>query len=76
MGKNKKKNYPYKYIHLREGDIVKIEIRDQTYRIIYRRTFNIKDKNAILSLIKILEDYSGFSVYQLIRQKLKIGEWW
>lgn len=63
------------YSHWRKGDLVKIEIRDATYRIIYKKKFNIRDKNAILSVVKALEDYSGFSIAELIREKLKIGEW-
>lgn len=60
----------------RRGLIVKAEIKDETYRKIYKYEFNIKDKNAILNFLKILEQYSGFSIMQLIKDKLNIGEWW
>jgi len=63
------------YSHWRKGDLVKVEIRDATYRLIYKKRFNIQDKNAILSVVKILEEYSGFSIRELIKEKLNIGEW-
>ena len=64
------------YLHRKQGDIVVVEIKDSTRRIIYRTKFNIKDKNAILAFLQILENYSGFSIIELIKQKLNIGEWW
>jgi len=68
MGK-KEKNL--KYIHTRRGEFVKVEIRDETYNIVYRNKFEIKNKNAIISLLSILETYSGFAIRDLIREKLK-----
>lgn len=65
-----------KYLHHREGDFVKVEIRDGSYRIIYKAKFHIRDKNKILELLRMLEKFAGFSIYQLIRDKLKVGEWW
>lgn len=64
------------YSHRREGDIIKVEIKDQTRRTIYKCKFNINDKNSILYLMKAIEKYSGFSVLNIIEEKLKIGEWW
>ena len=65
----------YEYSHNRSGDIVRIEITDFTRRIIYKNKFNIKDKNAIFSLLTILEKFSGISIPKLIREKMKVGEW-
>ena len=73
MGKKKKKGV---YLQSKKGDLVKVEIRDETYRIIYRNKFNIKDKNAIYNHLKAMEQFSGFSIQQIIREKLKVGEWW
>jgi len=56
------------------GDLIKVEIRDETRRLIYRSKFNIRDKNAIISILQVLEKYSGFSLLALIREKLK-NEW-
>jgi len=69
----KKKGFEYK--HYRSGDIIKIEIRDMTYRVVYRKKFNINDKNAILNLLVTLEKYSGFSILELIKERMNIGEW-
>lgn len=73
MGKKRKKIV---YRHSKKGDLIKVEIRDEGYNLIYRNKFNIKDKNAIYYHLKILEQYSGLSIPQLIKEKLKIGEWW
>ena len=62
-----------KYQHQRQGDTVKVEIKDFTRRLIYRSKFNIKDKNAILALLQIIETYSGFSVAEIIKSKLESG---
>jgi hypothetical protein len=68
----KKKQY---YAHHRGGDFVKVEIRDETYRKVYKAKFNIRDKNALLSLIKVLEKFSGFSVLELIKIRIREDEW-
>ena len=60
----------------RNGDMIKIEIRDSTYRVIYRGQFNIRDKNSILSLLAMLEKFSGLSIVELIKLKLDLREWW
>lgn len=73
MGKKRKKEFVYK--HFIKGDIIKIEIRDITYRIIYRNKFNINDRKAMIGFLGILENYSGFSIAELLKEKLKIGEW-
>ena len=73
--KDWKKN-KMEYSHRKEGDIVDVQIRDQTRRVLYRNKFNIKDKNAIISFLQILERYSNFSIVNLIQQKMKIGDWW
>ena len=40
-----------RYQHHREGDIIKVEIRDGTYRIIYKARFNVRDKQSLLNLL-------------------------
>lgn len=72
--KGKFKNGNPKYMHRRDGDTCKVEIRDQTYRILYKTKFNIKDKNAVISLLSNIESFSGLSIQQLVREKLKL-EW-
>jgi len=73
MSKNREKN---EYTCRKEGEVIKVEIRDATRKILYRTKFNAQDKNAIIMLLGVLEKYSGFSVYALIQEKLKVGEWW
>ena len=73
--KDWKKN-KMEYNYRRDGDVVSVEIKDPTRRILYRNKFNIKDKNAIVAFLQVLEKYSNFSVVELIRKKMEIGEWW
>lgn len=63
------------YMHYRVGDIVKVEIRDETYRIIYKKKFNMNSKKDVLEFLSIVEKFGKFSVIELIREKAKIGEW-
>ena len=65
-----------RYSHYLTGSIVKVEIRDETRRIIYRAKFDIKNKEALLNVIKTLESYSGFYIIDLIYEKMKGGTWW
>jgi hypothetical protein len=68
-----KKEYEYK--HHRHGDTIKVEIRDQTYRVIYRTKFDVGNKIALIQFLEAIEKFSGFSIAELVREKLKIGEW-
>jgi len=61
-------------MHYREGDFVRVEIRDHSFRIIYKNKFNIQDKKAILNLLGVLEKFSGFSINEIIKMKLDT-EW-
>lgn len=73
MGKKKKKMMQCSYS--RNGSVAKIEIRGEDRRIEYRYEFNINDKKAILSVLIAIEKFSGFSINEIIKEKLK-GEWW
>jgi hypothetical protein len=70
------KQQKMEYSHRRENNIVEVEIKDETRRTIYRTKFNIKDRKAILLFLDVLENYSGLSVAQILKEKLSIGEWW
>ncbi len=76
MKKWKKKKM--EYAHSREGDTVKVEIKDSTRRTIYRTKFNIRDRKAIIAFLQVLENYSSFSITSLVKEKLKMDEigWW
>jgi len=59
------------YKQQRQGDTVKVEIKDFTRRLIYRNKFNIRDKNALINLLQVLETYSNFTIIELIKMKMK-----
>lgn len=61
------------YASHQKGDIVKIEVRDETFRILYRKKFNVSDRNAWWEVIQGIEIF-GFSVVDLIKEKMGIGE--
>jgi hypothetical protein len=64
------------YKHSRNGEMIKIEIRDATYRLLHRATFNIADKNGILNMIGIIEKYTQFSIASLLKLKASGSGWW
>lgn len=55
------------YEHTINGDVMKIEIRDFTRRIVYRNKINLNDKKSVQGLLVMLEKYCPFSVYDLIK---------
>jgi len=65
----KKKQREMKFSYNRRGDNVKVEIRDETYRLLYRSKFNIVDENAIYDLMKAIEGMGGVSINQIIKRK-------
>jgi len=67
----KKKQREMKFSYNRRGDNVKVEIRDETYRLLYRSKFNIVDENAIYDLMKAIEGMGGVSINNLIKRKNK-----
>ena len=67
----KKKQREMKFSYNRRGDNVKVEIRDETYRLLYRSKFNIVDENAIYDLMKAIEGMGGISINNLIKRKNK-----
>ena len=67
----KKKQREMKFSYNRRGDDVKVEIRDETYRLLYRSKFNIVDENAIYDLMKAIEGMGGVSINHLIKRKNK-----
>lgn len=72
----KQKARKMEYLHRKDGDLVEVRIKDETRKTIYKNRFNARDKNAILRLLEILEKYSGYSINEIIQDRLKIGEWW
>jgi len=67
----KKKQKEMKFSYNRKGDNAKIEIRDETYRLLYRRKFNMSDKNAIYDVLKAIESMGGISINEIIKEKNK-----
>ena len=63
------------YMHTRTGDVVEVKIKDASYRVLYKNKFNINDRKAIMNLIGALEKFSGFSITELLKERLRIGEW-
>ncbi len=64
------------YNHTRVGDTVHVEIRDFTRRKLYKKIFNVNDRRALLDLLSAMEKYAEFSVYGVLKEKLKDGYWW
>ena len=69
MGKPKFSSYS----HTRKGDTIKIEIRDEGMMVVYRNSFNLRDKNAMMKIISILEGFSGYQIIDIIKLKYESG---
>lgn len=69
MGK-KFKGISYK--HVRRGNTLKVEIRDDTRRLEYRNKINLQDKNAVIEFLLVLEKYTSLSIYEVIKGSLPI----
>ena len=74
--KDNKKRNPLKYSGLNRGMTGEFIVRDETYRKLYKNKFNMSDKNSMITHLRVLEQYSKFSLYQLIKDLLKINDWW
>ena len=74
--KEKRKRNPFKYTGMTRGLTAEVIIRDETYRKLYKNKFNMSDKNSMITHLRVLEQYSKFSLYQLIKDLLKINDWW
>lgn len=65
------------YKHLRKGDVLKIEIRDQTYKLLYKKKINIQDKEALKQILEDLEKFSELKIKELFKEKIKNDQdWW
>lgn len=57
------------------NDIVCVEIKDGSRRVLYKNKFIVSDKRAMLAFLTIIEKFGGYSIYQLIKDKVRIGDW-
>ena len=60
----------FQYSHHIDGDLVKVEIRDMTYKVEYRKKFNVSDANSWIEVLDTAESY-GLEVSKLIQIMLK-----
>jgi len=70
MGKNK-----WNFKKTIEGDFVKIEFKDTKYKTIFRKKFQVRDKNAWLEVMGIAESF-GISFADLVKFKLENYDKW
>ena len=63
------------YRHQVNGDIMKVEIRDFTFRILYKKRVNLRDINSIYQFLKVLEKFGDFSIAKIIKDRYKLDHW-
>jgi len=63
-----------RYNSRENGDIVLMEIRDSSQRILYRNKFRTTDEDGIYNFLKTFEKFSNISIANLINKKLG-GDW-
>lgn len=68
--------YTLQYQHFQKGDTLRVEIRDQTRRVIYRNTICLNDKSQMRALLETLEGYSSLNIKELLKDKLEKEDYW
>lgn len=53
----------------RKGTLGKLEIKDETYRLLHRSKYNLTNKKDLKKLLMVLEKYSGFTIMQIIKSE-------
>ena len=64
------KRIPTYWSHHRKGDLMSIEIRDQTNAVIFSHRLNLRSREDVKSFLAVIEKFSGFSIYQIIKESL------
>lgn len=49
-------------------DSMKVEVRDVTYRITHRGTYNLNDIKALYDLLKLIEKFSSYTITQIVNK--------
>jgi len=65
MSKNHKRTVNFN----QDGDTLKLEIRDNTYRIMYRGTYKLNSKKDLYNLLTVLEKFTPYTINQIINWK-------
>jgi len=64
MGKNQK------YVSFnKDGETIKIEIRDNTYKIMHRGTYKTSSMQDLYNMLSLLEKYTPYTINQIINAK-------
>ena len=51
------------------GETIKIEIRDNTYKVMYRGTYKTNNKKDVYNMLTMLEKFTPFTINQIINWK-------
>lgn len=53
----------------RSGETIKVEIKDQNYRVMHRGTYRLRLEKDFYNLLSILEKFSPHSISKIINMK-------
>ncbi len=62
--------YKPSYNPQKKGDVIKIEIKDGSQRLLYKNKFSLNDENAIYNFLKVIEKFTNVSINTIINNKL------
>jgi len=53
----------------KNGETIKLEIRDNTYRIMHRGTYKLNSIKDLYNLFSMLEKFTPYTIHQIINHK-------
>ena len=53
----------------RQGETIKLEIRDNTYKVIHRGTYKLNSMKDLYYMLSMLEKFTPYTIHQIINHK-------
>ena len=53
----------------RNGVILKLEVRDITYKVLHRGSYRVNNKKDLYYMLSIIEKFSPYTINQIINSK-------
>ena len=51
------------------GETIKLEIRDSTYKVMYRGTYKMNSIKDLYNMFSMLEKFTPYTIHQIINHK-------
>lgn len=57
------------YSFNRNGETIKIEVRDSTYKVMFRGTYKLNSVKDMYNMFSMLEKFTPYTIHQIINHK-------